>query len=212
MTEQSFSWWQQAINQLHGMWGWELVAVILALAYLILAMNRSQWCWPAAFASTLIYTVLFWQVALLMESALNVYYMIMAIYGFYLWHRDTAENQQLMVISWSGQKHFAIVSVVTLLSLIAGYLMSTYTHAEFAYLDAATTCFAVYTTYLVAIRVLQNWLYWIVIDGVSIYLYFEKGLYLTALLFAIYIVLAILGYFSWQRKHRQQELSQCHQS
>ena len=77
--------------------------------------------------------------------------------------------------------------------------MANYTQASFPYLDSATTCFAVMTTYLVAKKVLENWFYWIVINTVSIYLYFSKGLMLTTALFVVYVFMAIAGYFMWRK-------------
>jgi nicotinamide mononucleotide transporter len=186
-------------TQFHQLIGWELAAVILALAYLFLAMRRSLWCWPAAFVSTLIYTVLFWQVALLMESLLNFYYMGMAIFGYWQWQKGSKNNGDIMIVSWSKQRHLIAIATLIIVSLISGWIMDRFTSADFAYLDAATTCFAVFTTYLVAIKVLENWLYWIAIDAVSIYLYLSKDLYLTAALFVAYVILAMVGYVSWKR-------------
>ncbi|GAA5217884.1 nicotinamide riboside transporter PnuC [Corallincola platygyrae] len=185
--------------QFHALVGWELVAVLLAIAYLVLAMKRSLWCWPAAFFSTLIYTMLFWHVALLMESALNVYYMAMAGYGLWMWQRDKADDGEVHVTRWPIHHHLIAVFLLSLVAVGTGWLMDNYSSADFAYLDAATTTFAVFTTYLVAAKVLENWLYWIVIDAVSIYLYSEKGLYLTALLFVFYVVLAVMGYNKWKQ-------------
>ena len=85
--------------------------------------------------------------------------------------------------------------------------MDNYTHAELAYLDSFTTCFAVMTTYLVAKKVLENWLYWIVIDAASIYLYLQKGYYPTVVLFAVYTGIAFWGYMQW-RSHYQADLDE----
>ncbi|WP_338592828.1 nicotinamide riboside transporter PnuC [Shewanella khirikhana] len=185
-----------AFGEMQALSVWEAVAVVLALAYLLLAMKRNRLCWAAAFASTAIYTVLFYEVALLMESALNVYYMAMAVYGYWLWQKEDADT--LTVSSWPLSRHLLIIALTTLASLGCGYLMANYTQASFPYLDAATTCFAVMTTYLVAKKVLENWLYWVVIDVVSIYLYLSKGLMMTSLLFVLYVGLAVAGYFVWR--------------
>ena len=176
---------------------WEVVAVVLAIAYLLLAMRQNIWCWVAAFFSTLIYSVLFWDVALLMESALNVYYLIMAVYGWYCW-RHGKNSDTLQVSSWGMMTHVKIIIILAGISAFLGYMMSTYTHADFAYVDATTTVFAVFTTYMVAQKVLENWLYWIVIDTVSIYLYINKEFYLTSMLFVAYCVLAMIGYRQWK--------------
>lgn len=199
-----------AVTEVSVMTLWELVAVVLAVAYLALAMRTNIWCWAAAFFSTAIYTALFWHVSLLMESLLNVYYMAMAVYGYRLW-RGGDKGSSIAVVSWSMSRHLTIIGVTTAISLAVGYGMATYTQASFPYVDAATTCFAVMTTYLVAKKVLENWLYWVVIDLVSIYLYFSKGLMLTSVLFVFYVAMAIGGYFMW-RKTMQSQQGSVHQS
>ncbi|AVV82679.1 nicotinamide riboside transporter PnuC [Shewanella putrefaciens] len=187
-----------AFSEVHMMTAWEALAVLLAMAYLLLAMKASVWCWAAAFTSTAIYTVLFWKVSLLMESILNVYYMAMALYGYWLWTQGGDKQQGVKVTTWPLKKHLTLIVTTGIISLLVGHGMATYTQAAFPYLDAATTCFAVMTTYLVAQKVLENWLYWVVIDLVSIYLYLSKGLMLTSLLFVLYVGMAVVGYFLWR--------------
>ena len=180
----------------------ELGAMLLALAYVILAASGSLWCWPAAFISTALYTVVFYDVLLLMDSALNVYYLVMAVYGYWIWQKQhpqvKGQEEGLDVISLSASKHLKIGAVLTVISVGLGYIMANYTPAAFPYLDTFTTVFAVFATYLVTQKVLENWLYWLVIDAVSIYLYLEKGLLPTAVLFIIYIVIASYGYIKCQ--------------
>ncbi|KFZ38752.1 nicotinamide mononucleotide transporter [Shewanella mangrovi] len=203
--------WQvltQASSEMQGMNLWEGLAVLLALAYLLLAMKANAWCWGAALASTAIYTVLFWKVSLLMESVLNVYYMAMAVYGYWMWRRGGDDQQGLSVCTWPLYKHARVIALTTAISVAVGYLMANNTQAAFPYLDAATTCFAVLTTYLVAQKVLENWLYWVVIDFVSIYLYFSKGLMLTSLLSVLYVGMAIGGYLLWRSDWRAQQLAE----
>jgi nicotinamide mononucleotide transporter len=83
--------------------------------------------------------------------------------------------------------------------------MANFTPADFPYFDASTTVFAVFATYMVTKKVLENWLYWVVIDFLSIYIYIEKGLTPTAVLFALYVVLALYGYIKWQQTYQQQQ-------
>ncbi|MCL1075065.1 nicotinamide riboside transporter PnuC [Shewanella dokdonensis] len=202
--------WQlisQVVTEAQSMDLWEALAVILALAYLLLAMKASVWCWGAALASTAIYTVLFWKVSLLMESVLNLYYMAMAFYGYWLWRRGGEQQQGIAVSTWPWQRHLLLIVITTILSWPVGWFMANHTHASFPYLDSVTTCFAVMTTWLVAQKVLENWLYWVVIDLVSIYLYVSKGLMLTSLLFVLYVALAVGGYFLWRADWRAQQPS-----
>lgn len=199
-------WLQTVINAAISMSTWELTAVILAIAYLLLAVRESVWCWFFAFISTAIYTLLFWDVSLLMDSALNVYYMAMAVFGWYQWTRGgaggDAEPHALEIRSLSRRQHGLIVISIMLLSGVSGYLLGEYSGAAWPYVDSFTTWASVITTYLVTRKYLQNWLYWIVIDAVSVPLYIDRGLNLTALLFVIYIIIAVVGYFNWQKHYR----------
>ncbi|MBL4940566.1 MAG: nicotinamide mononucleotide transporter [Colwellia sp.] len=185
----------------------ELIAMVLALTYVILAAQGSLWCWPAAFISTALYTVIFYDVLLLMDSALNVYYLLMALYGYWAWQKNSANNNEqqfsgLAIVSWQLSWHVKACLMLAVLSLLLGYIMANYTPAVFPYLDTFTTVFAVFATYLVTQKVLENWLYWLVIDTVSIYLYIEKDLMPTVILFVIYVFIAAYGYIKWQALYK----------
>jgi nicotinamide mononucleotide transporter len=184
--------------------GWELLAVVLSIAYLLLAVKENSLCWYAAFFSTLIFLFVFWDVSLLMESALQVYYMGMAIYGWWHWHHVKGKVATLPVSTWPLQRHVVAISSIVLISLASGFFLTGHTEARLPYLDSFTTWGSVFTTYLVAKKVLENWVYWLVIDSVSIYLYVDRGLYATALLFAVYIVIIFFGFIAWQKSYRQQ--------
>ena len=180
----------------------EWLAVIASLAYVIFAAYNKIACWPAAIISTVLYTVIFYEYYLWSDSALQIYYLVMALYGWYCWRDNNDaekkhEAQVLSITTWSLITHVKVIIILTLLSLVAGHLMAINTPADFPYLDAATTVFAVFATYLVTQKVLENWLYWIVIDFVSIYLYVEKALLPTAFLFSLFVVIACFGYFKW---------------
>ncbi|WP_193163101.1 nicotinamide riboside transporter PnuC [Microbulbifer hainanensis] len=177
--------------------GWEIVAVILALAYLLLAMKEEISCWYAAFISTAIYLFLFWDVSLLMESALQVFYLLMAVYGWWQWRFHSDKQQDLQIHRWPLRTHLLAFAAVGVLTLLFGTVLSSSTSAARPFLDSFTTWGAVITTYMVTRKVLENWLYWVLFDGVSIYLYIDRGLYLTALLFVLYVIIVIFGYFQW---------------
>ncbi|NOR20821.1 MAG: nicotinamide riboside transporter PnuC [Xanthomonadales bacterium] len=194
---------QSIVTGVQSMPAWELIAVVLAITYLLLAIRENVWCWLFAFTSTAIYTLLFWDVSLFMDSALNVYYMAMAVFGWYQWTRGGTNGDRhsnvLSVQTMSGKQHALVISLTTFLSLVSGFLLSEHSTAAWPYIDSFTTWASVIATYLVARKYLQNWLYWIVIDAVSVPLYIERGLYMTALLFVAYIVMAYVGYISWRK-------------
>ncbi len=182
------------------MTGWEALAVVLAIAYLLLAMRQSLWCWPAAAGSTLIYIALFWHVSLLMESLLSLFYLIMAGVGFYQWRNGGPQGVSRPLMCWSWQRHLAVIAPTAVVALAVGHWMAQNTSADLAYLDALTTCFAIVTTWMLTIKVVENWLYWVVIDLLSIYLYLAKGLWLTSALYLVYVILAVVGYLQWLRQ------------
>ncbi len=177
----------------------ESLAVVLALAYLLLAAREHIACWACALVSTAIYTVVFWDASLLMEAALNVYYMAMAVYGWQQWRYGGAANEGVSIRSLSRRQHGLIVAAVVCLTLASGTYLASQTSAVWPYVDSFTTWASVITTVLVAKKYLENWLYWFVIDSISIPLYLDRGLYLTAALFAVYLVIVVFGYLSWQR-------------
>lgn len=185
---------------------WELVAVLFGVAYLILAMYERISCWYAALINTVIYTFLFWDVNLLMDSALQVYYMAMAVYGWWQWKYHPGIKEKTMPIKcWRWQIHSGVIALVVAVSCISGWLLEHNTDAAWPYLDSFTTWGAVVTTYMVTKKILENWLYWIVIDSVAAFLYIDRGLYLTALLFTTYVVIVVLGYIKWRKIYHEEQ-------
>lgn len=185
----------------------ELIAVLFAIAYLLLAVKENILCWSAALISTFIFLFIFWQVRLYMESGLQIYYIGMAIYGWHQWTRSGEGETRLTITSWNHKQHIVALALITIATILSGFILSSETDARLPFIDSFTTWSSVVTTYMVARKILENWLYWLVIDSVSIYLYLDRELYFTALLFAIYIIIILFGWFSWQKSYRQTSLT-----
>lgn len=181
----------------------ELTAVVFAIAYLVLAVRENILCWFAAGISTFIFLYIFWDVKLYMESGLQVYYLAMAVFGWYQWRLASNDSEGLRVSMWSMRQHFIALALIALFTFISGYLLNSGTDAQLPYLDSFTTWGSVVTTFMVARKVLENWIYWLVIDSVSIYLYIDRELYFTSMLFAAYIVIIFFGWFSWSKSYEQ---------
>ncbi len=177
----------------------ELIAVFLGLAYLVLAARLSIWCWPAAFVSVAIYLWLFFEHQLYQQALLQVFYLVMAVYGFMKW-RTGLEEPDAAIRRWGAREHAVAVVAVLVLTLVTGALEAQFTDARFPYLDAFTTWGSVVTTWMVTRRVLENWLYWIVVDSVMVYVAFASGLVATAGLFFVYLGIVVAGYFAWRRR------------
>lgn len=184
------------LAQLTSTSGLEGIAVVLALAYVWLAARQNIWCWPCALVSTAIYTWLFWHVSLPFHTGLNFYYLIMAIYGWMQWRNKDADL--ITVQSWDLTRHAICILALSIGAWGLSQFASTVLDANFLYLDAFITVFSVFTTVLVAHKVRENWLYWIVINIFAAYLYFAKDLALTGILFLCYTGFAIYGYSQWR--------------
>jgi len=150
---------------------------------------------------------IFGDVSLYMESALNIYYMAMAVYGWYQWQRGGEQNSGLSISRWNPRQHINAILLIALATAVSGYALATNTDARLPYLDSFTTWAAVLTTVMVARKVIDNWLYWIVINSASIYLYWDRELYQTAALLVLYIVLSVIGYRFWLKSLQQQNLA-----
>ncbi|MFM7275192.1 MAG: nicotinamide riboside transporter PnuC [Gammaproteobacteria bacterium] len=184
---------------------WEALAVVLALAYLLLAVRENLWCWAAAFASTLIYLLLFWQQRLYMQSALQLWYLVMAVYGWWSWRGGAHEAQALPISRRPLRWHLGWLALLVVASVLNGALLLRYTDAALPWGDALATWGSVFATWMVARKILENWLWWFLIDALSLYLYLDRGLYLTGGLFLGYLVIVVFGYRSWQRHYREQQ-------
>lgn len=191
------------LEQARALLGLEGLAVLMAVAYLLLAIRQNIWCWLCAGVSTGIYVWLFIDARLYMESVLNAFYFAMAVYGWYSWRSGSAGDGELRVTVWPVATHAAAITAIVLLAFVNGYALSRWSNAAYPYVDSLTTWGAIWTTFLVARKVLENWAYWLVIDIASMFIYWNRDLALTALLFAAYVVMIPFGYLSWRRSMKQ---------
>jgi len=177
----------------------EGLGVAAAIAYLVLAIRQNSLCWVFAGISTAIYVYLFFTARLYMESLLNVFYLAMAIYGWVTWRKGRGENTEMAVTRWPWRRHVVALLLIAALGVVNGFLLTAYTDAKFPYIDSLTTWSAFWATFLVARKVLENWWYWLVIDVVSVFIYWQRDLELTALLFVVYVIMIPFGFISWRR-------------
>ena len=191
----------QIITQLNFNWSIiESAAVFFSILYVILAVKESIWCWGAALISVILYIYICYSAQLYTETGLQVFYLLMAFYGYHNWNKN---ESTLKVQQWTTTKHLLILLLGALLTFLMGFYFTIYTNAAMPLVDSFTTVFSVFATYMVTKKILENWLYWIVIDIVSTYLYFSRELHLTSLLFIVYTVIAIFGYFSWLKRNNE---------
>jgi len=170
----------------------------LSLVYVVLAVPRSRWCWVAGGAGSLIYVWLFARAP--MQSLLQVWYVGVAIFGFLRWsHEGTT---RISLLPWRG--HVAGIAASLLLAVAIARFLGAETQAAWPHLDASTTVLSLSATWLTARGKLENWLYWIIVDGFQAWLYATQGLVFTAFLFLTYLVIASVGFIEWSKTYRRQ--------
>lgn len=176
----------------------EVLGVGFSLLYVILAAKESIWCWPAAIVGTSVSIYVFYDSNLKAESALNIFYLLMAVYGWYEWKYGSKKQDELPISQWPFKYHIINIVVSGVLTYVLGIYLIDIGSAN-PFVDAFTTVFALVATFMVARKVLENWVYWIVVDAVAVYLYISRDLYLFALLSVVYTIIAIVGFVNWRR-------------
>jgi nicotinamide mononucleotide transporter len=176
----------------------ELIAAALAVMYLLLAIGQRLSCWAAGFVSSVLYVWVVFGARLYMEAVLQLYYAAMALYGFWQWQHGRG-GRTLEVAHWPLRQHLAALAGIVAASLITSVFLRRFTPAAWPFVDSMVAWASVFTTFLVARKVYENWYWWLVIDSVSLVLYFTRHLYVTMLLFALYLVLIVIGMREWRR-------------
>ena len=170
----------------------------LNLVYVVLAGRGNAWCWVFGFCGTIFQSIVCMDANLKSDAALQIYYAFSAIYGWYNWQRQNADGTiGVGIQSYPLSIH---VKIALLGSCIALPLALYWQSAAFRYEDAFLAVFSVITTILTARKILESWLYWLIIDGFYALIYFERDKYMLAALSVIYFVFSIRGFLTWKKK------------
>ncbi|MDC1171310.1 nicotinamide riboside transporter PnuC, partial [Gammaproteobacteria bacterium] len=154
----------------------EPMAVILAIIYLLLAIKQNISCWFAAFFSSLLYFFIMYSAGLYMEAWLQIFYCVMAAYGWSQWRISITDDSKFLVRTWTRTQHIKVISLIFFLAFISGLALERFTNAALPFIDSLTTWGAIVATYMVAKKLLENWIYWFVIDSISVFLFYSRGL------------------------------------
>lgn len=176
----------------------ELFATVFGFTYLILLIKENKWCWYFGIISSLLSIYLFYVGKLYSEAILYVYYVIIGFYGLWLWSKPNS-NTNLKINNISLKNTLLYVLLGLVLTVIVGYVFNNYTDAESPYLDASTSMFSFVASYLQAKKILNSWYFWIVINSVTLYLYYTKGYNLYFGLTIIYTVFSFTGLVKWKK-------------
>ena len=175
----------------------EIAGVITALAAVGLAAKEHILNWPAAIVSSGMYVVVFLRSNLYGDMALQLFYIVMSIYGWYFWLKG--DNKKESHIANCKSQTVRNLLVISVCGFVAALFLLKKTDSNVPYLDAFTTVSSLAGTWMLAKKFIENWLVWIVTDIVSVGMYTYKMLYATAFLYFILVVMAVYGYFEWRK-------------
>lgn len=181
----------------------EILATCASLLYVIFMVRENIACWAFGIASSLLSIYLFIEVQLYSESMLYLFYAAMGVWGWMRWHRRS-ELDSNPVVRWRFDSHLRAIVLAIVIALGLGYVMQNYSDAQRPVFNAFTTAFSVLGTYLEISKVLEAWLYWLIINLASVWLYHDRDLDIYAVLIGFYSVLSVWGYWRWRRTYRMQ--------
>ena len=182
----------------------EIVAALLILVNVYLLTRERISAWPVGLVAVLLYLYIFASSKLYSDSLLQIVYVILNLYGWWVWSRKGPSNTHIPISRLDVQQALLWIVLAIIGSLSWGRFMSQHTNADFAYWDAFTTVASLIAQYLLARKVLENWIVWIIVDIVAINIYFLKGLYVTSILYFLLLLLCIKGIRDWKNSMRLQ--------
>ena len=179
----------------------EILGVVFSILYLYFSIRQNILLWPMGIISALLYMVVFYQSKFYADMGLNGYYFFVSIYGWILWGRGRDEGKEIPMSRISRRLIFILLLITTVAFLGIGIILERYTDSPIPFWDAFTTALSFTATWMLARKILEHWILWIIVDTVSMGLYLYRGLYPTLILFAIYTSMAIIGYIEWKKSY-----------
>ncbi|MBR4119792.1 MAG: nicotinamide mononucleotide transporter [Bacteroidales bacterium] len=186
----------------------EILGTIIGLIYLWLEYKANIYLWVVSIIMPAIYTYIFYNAGLYADFAINIYYLLIAIYGWFAWKYNiklfkTSSRkervEELKISSLPKKLWFKLIAVYLILQFLITWVLITYTNSNVPWLDSFTTSVSIIAMWMLARKYVEQWLVWIVVDVVSVGLYIYKDLYYTSALYALYAVIAIFGYIKWKK-------------
>ena len=190
---EAFALWGNGVTWL------ELAGFVLALLMVVGNIRERLWAWPLAIASSLLYFLLFWRSKLYGEASLQIVFAALAFWGWWQWYRGYRDDgSALSVTTLDSGKLLKTVAACALLWPATGLFLHYFTDSDVPWWDAFPTAVSLVAQYLLARKYLENWVAWVVVNSVSIALFASKGLWLTVLLYALFIMMSVVGWRAWR--------------
>ena len=178
---------------------WEVLAVITGIISVYLSTRENIWSWPTALVNVSLYFVVFLEAKLYADMGLQVVYFALSLYGWYEWLYGGENRTELHVSRATRPLGVRLLMIGVASAALLGTVLARFTDAALPYLDSATTSTSLVAQWMMTRKILENWAVWVAVDIVYIGMFVFKRLYLTAGLYAVFLVLAVMGYVQWKR-------------
>ena len=184
----------------------EAISAVFGIVCVYLNAKENIWGWPIGIINVAMAIYIFLQQRLYGDMGLHVIYVILGFYGWYNWLYGGKAHSELKV-TWSSSSNLMLMLVIGVVGTVGlGDFLSSYTDADLPFWDSFTTVFSLIAQYQLTKKYLENWIVWIIVDLVCVFLYFYKGIYIYSFLYVVYLALATMGFFSW-KKSMQSDLA-----
>lgn len=185
----------------------EIIAVVISVIGVTLTIKRSLWCWGFNFAACALYAYLFYAFKLYGETILQLFFIVMNIYGFYHWLKGKQQEHDIRIEPIAKKDLILHLCIAATVGLVFGLILKYFTDAAVPILDAQLAAFSLLATYWTSRKYIATWLLWIFLDIVYVGMFIYKDLFLTAGLYTAFVGLAIFGWWQWQQVQKQQALT-----
>lgn len=185
----------------------EIVGVVFGLISVYLTVKQKILSWPAGIISVVAFGLLFFDIKLYADMALQGFYVVTGFLGWYMWKFGGEQKTELKVATLTNMQRFKVAFVLVPLVFTIGWMLRAYTDASLPFIDSFAAALSIVAQLLLMKKYLENWMLWIIVDVISIGMYIFKGVYLTAGLYAVYLALATAGliewYVSWKKYEKE---------
>lgn len=192
----------------------EIIGTLIGVLYLVLEYRANVWLWPVGVIMPLIYIFVCYDAGIYADMGINVYFFLAAIYGWIVWYKgnsrrssegDSSEGEPMSIVRTSRKEWAWCAVVFAAVFALLAYILINFTPSTVPYSDSFTTSLSVVGMWMLAHKRIEHWLLWVAVDAVSTVMYINKGLYPTSGLYLLYTIIAIAGYFKWQRMMRSEK-------
>lgn len=183
----------------------ELIGCLLGLLYMYLEYKANVWLWPVGVLMPVAYVVIFYQHAFYANMTIHLYYVVASLYGWIRWRRSSQPADSTgQAFCRTTLLQWMLYSVCAAILFVLLYYLLRKTDSQVAWSDAFISSLSVVGMWMLACKQVEQWLVWIVVNAFSVAIYLHNAMYPTAVYYAVYVVVAVMGYFNWLRLYRQQ--------